>query len=44
MNYARRQGLKVVNLYDEKDEPTYGMTKEQTEEYYKNLLKEIKQK
>lgn len=44
MNYAKRQGLKVVNLYDEKDEPTYGMTKEQREEYYKNLLKEIKKK
>ncbi len=41
MNYAKRQGLKIINLYDEKDEPTYGMTKEQREEYYKNLLKEI---
>ena len=28
MNYAKRKGLKIINLYDEKDEPTYGMTKE----------------
>ena len=39
MNYAKRQGLKVVNLYDEQDEPTFGMTKKEREEYYKNLFK-----
>ena len=29
MNYAKRKGLKIINLYNEQDEPTYGMTKEQ---------------
>ena len=41
MNYAKRKGLKIINLYNEQDEPTYGMTKEQKEEkeeYYKNLF------
>lgn len=27
MNNAKRKGLEIINLYDEKDEPTYSMTK-----------------
>ena len=42
MNYAKRKGLKIINLYNEQDEPTYGMTKEQMEEYYKKLWEVIK--
>ena len=42
MNYAKRKGLKIINLYDEKDEPTYGMTKEERQEYYKKLWEVIK--
>ena len=38
MNYAKRKGLEIINLYDEKDEPTYGMTKEEKEDYYKKLF------
>lgn len=26
MRYAKRKGLRIINLYDEKDEPFYGMT------------------
>ena len=38
MNYAKRKGLEIINLYDEKDEPTYVMTKEEKEDYYKKLF------
>ena len=31
-----------INLYDEKNDPTYGMTKEEKEEYYKKLFKHKK--
>ncbi len=33
LNYAIKHGLKIVNLYREEDQPYYGMTKEQAEEY-----------
>ena len=42
MNYAKRKGLKIINLYNEQDEPTYSMTKEEKEEYYKNLFANLK--
>ena len=42
MNYAKRKGLKIINLCSEQDEPTYGITKEQREEYYKNLFNQFK--
>ncbi|MCH5164443.1 MAG: hypothetical protein J1F36_05445 [Clostridiales bacterium] len=34
LNYAKRQGLKIINLYREEDEPFYGMTKEQIVGYW----------
>lgn len=43
MNYAKRKGLKIINLYKETDEPTYGMTEEQKREYYNNLDKQLKE-
>lgn len=42
MNYAKRKGLKIINLYKETDEPTYGMTEEQKQKYYDNLDKQLK--
>ena len=42
MNYAKRKGLEIINLYDEKDEPTYGMTTEQKKAYYENLFSKVK--
>lgn len=42
MNYAKRKGLKIINLYKETDEPTYGMTEEQKQEYYNNLDKQFR--
>ena len=38
MNYAKRKGLEIINIFDEKDDPTYGMTKEEKEDYYKILF------
>ena len=32
----------IINLYDEKNEPTYGMTEEQKKEYYDNLFAKYK--
>lgn len=42
MNYAKRKGLEIINLYDEKDEPTYVITKEEKEDYYKKLFEHKK--
>ena len=38
MNYAKRNGLKIVNLWHEHDDPFYGMTKEQAQEYLQDML------
>ena len=42
--YAKKQNKDIINLYDEKDEPTYGMTEEQKKEYYKKIWGSIKKK
>lgn len=34
MNYAKRKDLEIINLYDEKDDPTYCITEE---DYYYNF-------
>ena len=44
LNYAKRKGLTIINCYDEKDEPTYGMTKEEIKEYYDKIWEKIKAK
>ena len=40
--YAKKKGKEIINLYDEKEEPTYGMTEEQKKEYYNNLFAKYK--
>ena len=42
MNYAKRKGLEIINLYDEKDDPTYGMKEEKKKEYLDNLFAKCK--
>lgn len=37
MNYAKKKGLTIINLYREEDQPFYGMSKEEIEAYWKNL-------
>ena len=37
MRYAKRKGLKIINLYDEKDKPFYGMTDEEIFAKWKEL-------
>lgn len=39
MDYAKRRGLEIINIFDEKDDPTYGMTKEN---YYKKIFEHKK--
>jgi hypothetical protein len=41
MNYAKRKGLKIINLYREEDEPFYGMTKEEIEAYMNGLFAKL---
>lgn len=41
LRYAERKGLKIVNLFREEDQPFYGMTREQIQEYSKNLPKKF---
>ncbi len=42
MNYAKRKGVRIINLYDEKAEPTYGMTKQKRKLYYENFENRFK--
>jgi len=38
MIYAAKKGLRIINLYDEKDKPFYGMTKEHILSYMDSVL------
>lgn len=42
MNYAKRRGLKIVNLFREEDSPTFGMTADEAKTYWDNYLSGIK--
>ena len=35
MNYAKRKGLRIINLYKPEDDPFYGMTEEEKQNYFK---------
>ena len=37
MRYAKKKGLKIINLYRDEDQPFYGITKEEIEEYWRNI-------
>ena len=37
MRYAMRKGLRIINLYDEKDRPFYGMTDEEISAKWKEF-------
>ena len=38
MNYTKRNGLKIINLFREEDDPTFGMTKEEKLKYWDEIL------
>lgn len=42
MNYAKRKGLKIVNVFREEDDPTFGMTAEEKEKYWRDMFESIK--
>ena len=44
LKYAQKKGLTIINCYDEKDEPTYGMTEEQKKKYFEEFMASIKKK
>ena len=44
MCYAKRKGLKIVNLFDENDNPTYSMSKEETKENFDKLFEKLNKK
>ncbi len=37
LNYAKKKGLKIINLFNSNDDPTFNMTKQQLKEYFKSL-------
>ena len=41
MYYAKRKGLRIINLYREEDQPFYGMTEEEISAYEKELFSAI---
>ena len=42
MNYAKRKGLKIINLFREDDDPTFYMTEEERKAYWDNLFAEFR--
>ncbi|MGN1061299.1 MAG: hypothetical protein ACI4QN_06160 [Candidatus Coproplasma sp.] len=44
LNYAKRKGLKIINLYREEDKPFYGMTAEEIKDNLNSLCKKILEK
>ncbi|MCH5158727.1 MAG: hypothetical protein J1F33_05995 [Clostridiales bacterium] len=42
LNYAKKRGLKIINLWRNTDQPFYGMTKEQIENIGKMHLEKIR--
>ncbi len=38
MNYAKRKGLRIINLFREEDSPTFGMTEDEKNEYWNRLF------
>ena len=42
MNYAKRKGLKIINLFREEDDPTFGMTHEEKLEYWDKVFAKYK--
>ncbi len=44
MNYAKRKGLRILNLFREEDRPTFGMTADEADTYWKNYFSETIQK
>lgn len=41
MRYAKKHGLKIVNLYREEDHPFYGMTKEEIDKLWNSLCEKV---
>ena len=44
MNYAKWKDLKIVNLFDENDNFTYSMSKEEAKEYFDKLFEKLNKK
>ena len=42
MKYAKKKGLKIVNLYRTEDDPLFGLPEEEKNKLYDRLLEEIK--
>lgn len=42
MNYAKRKGLKIINLFREEDDPTFGMTHEEKLKYWDKVFAKYK--
>lgn len=38
MNYAKRKGLNIINIFKEEDSPTFGMTADEAKTYWDNLF------
>lgn len=41
LRHAEKQGLKIINLYRDEDNPFYGMTKEQVQAYWQTLSESV---
>ena len=44
MNYAKRKGVKIINLFREDDDPTFGMTKEEKTNYWDKVFEKYRSK
>ena len=37
-NYAKKRGLKIINLWHDEDQPFFGMTEQEKEEYWRTIF------
>lgn len=41
MKYAQKKGLKIINIFKEEDDPTFGMSEEQRKIYWNNRFARV---
>lgn len=41
LNYAKKLGLKIINLWRDEDQPFYGMTKEEIDQYMEETIRKL---
>lgn len=44
LNYAHKKGLKIINLFQKNDDPTFEMSEFEKDQYFQDIFRKIKSK